>query len=129
MSLIRESLKRLILQRLSTSSEVPPGIDINTIFEASIDRLKQVADEIKSFHQEKNEKQQLVECSAIISFEKAVRLSGQQAVLSKWAEARFKEFFVKRNEEDENIIDLYAQTSSGNLFMWDSTTEKWKKVK
>lgn len=129
MSLIRESLKRLILQRLSISSEVPPGIDINTIFEASIDRLKQVADEIKSFHQEKNEKRQLVEGSAIISFEKAVRLSGQQAVLSKWAEARFKEFFVKRNEEDENIIDLYAQTSSGNLFMWDSATEKWKKVK
>lgn len=111
------------------SSEIPPGIDLNTLFEASTDRLKQVAEEIKKFHQVKDEKQLLIEESAIISFEKALQLSGQQVVLSKWAEARFKEFFVKRNEENKNIIDLYAQTSSGNLFMWDSATEKWKKVK
>lgn len=129
MSLIRESLRRLILQRLDAGAEIPPGINIDVVLEADVEKLKQIAEEIKSYHQQKVRKNQVIETSEVISFEEAIQISGYTVELSKWAEVRFKEFFLRRNAEDGNIINLYAQMSSGNLFMWDIVTEKWKKVK
>lgn len=129
MSLIRESLKRLILQRLDAGTEIPPGLNVDVVLEADVEKLKQIAEEIKFYHQQKVRKNQVIETSEVISFEEAVQISGYTVELSKWAEVRFKEFFLKRNAEDGNIINLYAQMSSGNLFMWDVVTEKWKKVK
>lgn len=129
MSLLQETLRRCILQILDNSADEHPAIDINFVLEADTPQLQQIFDEIKKFRNERARQKQVIETSELISFEEAIKFSGQSVILSKWAEARFKEFFIKQRDEDKSIKDVYAQTSSGNLFIWDLTSEKWKKVK
>jgi hypothetical protein len=129
MFLLQETLRRYILQILDNSADEHPAIDVNFVLEADTPQLQQIFDDIKKFRNERARQKQVIETSELISFEEAIKFSGHAVVLSKWAEARFKEFFIKQRDEDKFIKDIYAQTSSGNLFVWDLTSEKWKKVK
>lgn len=129
MSLLQETLRRCILQTLNDSLDEYPVVDVNFIFEANTEQLQQIFDDIKTCRSENARQRQIVEKSELISFAEAIKISKQSAILSKWAEARFKEFFVRQREENKYIKDIYARTITGNLFIWDSTSEKWKKVR
>ena len=127
MSLAQEMLRRLILQRLAS---VDIEIDRTEVFEAGFDKLKQIHSELINYEQEKFKQKQLVESLQSMDFKEAIKVSEyKNVVLTKWAQSRFKEFFVKQSCEGKKTKDLYAQTSTGNLFIWDPTSEKWKKVK
>jgi len=125
-----ETLRRIVLQKLSSSKDPSLDIDPSRVEEASFEELKQYLEEIKHFQDEIGRQKRLIDSETLMSFEDAVTLSGQKnAYLSKWAQPRFKEFFVKRSEENSSAKDIYAQTISGHLYIWDSVNEKWKKAK